>query len=110
MGKPLVKSMVESGCNVSVVCRRKVDEKDSRRLQDSGGGYFYGDAKDRKFMDDVLKRHYDAIVDFCIYTSEEFKERAGSFLDNTDQYVALSTAAVYADIPTPKNESYPRYI
>ena len=110
MGKPLVKSMVKSGCNVSVVCRRKVDEKDSRLLQDSGGGYFYGDAIDRKFMDDVLKRHYDAIVDFCIYTSEEFKERAGSFLDNTDQYVALSTAAVYADIPTPKNESSPRYI
>lgn len=110
MGRPLVRSMVECGHSVSVVCRRKVVECDTKRLADGGGGYFYGDAKDRSFMGDVLKRHYDAVVDFCIYTSDEFRERMGAFLDSTDQYVALSTAAVYADTPAPKNESSPRYI
>ena len=109
MGRPLVKSLVEGGRNVFVVCRKKVDE-DANNLISRGGGYFYGDAKDQEFMGGVLNRHYDAIVDFCIYSSAEFRERMNAFLDKTDQYVCLSTAAVYADIPTPKNESSPRYM
>ena len=110
MGKPLVKSLAEGGNSVSVVCRRKVGEEDLRRLARNGGGYYYGDAKDKQFMESVLNRHYDAIIDFCIYSSDEFRERMGTFLDMTDQYVCLSSAAVYADIPTPKNESSPRYM
>lgn len=110
MGKPLVKSLAEGGHSVSVVCRRKVGEEDLQRLAGNGGGYYFGDAKDKQFMDGVLNRHYDAIVDFCIYSSREFRERVGVFLDKTDQYVCLSSAAVYADIPTPKNESSPRYM
>ena len=110
MGRPLVKSLAEGGHSVFVVCRKKVSEDDVERLARNGGGYFYGEAKDKEFMGGVLNRRYDAIVDFCIYSSEEFRERMNSFLDNTDQYVCLSTAAVYADIPTPKNESSPRYM
>lgn len=110
MGRPLVKSLAEAGHCVSVVCRRKVGEEDASRLAGNGGRYFYGDAKDRKFMEGVLSRRYDAIVDFCIYSSIEFRECMGSLLDATDQYVCLSTAAVYADIPTPKGESSPRYM
>lgn len=110
MGRPLVKLLAESGHCVSVVCRRKVCEGDAARLANCGGEYFYGDAKDGKFMDGVLNRHFDAIVDFCIYSSEEFRERVSTFLAKTDQYVCLSAGAVYADIPTPKNESSPRYL
>lgn len=110
MGRPLVKSLAEDGHSVFAVCRKKVGEEDVERLARNGGGYFYGDAKDKQFMGEVLNRHYDAIVDFCIYSSAEFRERMNVFLDKTDQYVCLSTAAVYADIPTPKNESSPRYM
>lgn len=110
MGRPLVKSLVESGHCVSVVCRKMVGEEDVKRLEKAGGRYFYGDAKDKGFMDGVLSHHFDAIVDFCIYTSKEFKDRIDTFLEKTDQYVCLSTAAVYADISTPKNESSPRYM
>ncbi len=110
MGRPLVSLLVEGGHRVFVVCRRKVGEEVIRRLESGGGGYFFGDAKDKSFMTGVLSRHFDAIVDFCIYSSEEFRERMAAFLDKTDQYVCLSTAAVYADIPTPKNESSPRYM
>ena len=110
MGRPLVKSLAETGHCVSVVCRKNVSEEDANRLAGNGGGYYYGNSKDSTFMEGVLKQHYDAIVDFCIYSSEEFKERIGTFLGTTDQYVCLSTAAVYADIPTPKNESSPRYM
>ncbi len=110
MGRPLVKLLAEGGHRVSVVCRRKVCEEDASRLENCGGEYCYGDAKDRKFMDGVLRRHFDAIVDFCIYSSGEFRERVNPFLDKTDQYVCLSAGAVYADLPTPKNESSPRYL
>ena len=110
MGRPLVKSLVDGGHRVFVVCRKKVGEDDADNLTSRGGGYFYGDAKDKEFMGGVLNRHYDAIVDFCIYSSAEFRERMDAFLINTDQYVCLSTAAVYADIPAPKNESSPRYM
>ena len=110
MGRPLVKALIEGGHSVFVVCRKKVGEGDVECLARNGGGYFYGDAKDKEFMGGVLKRHYDAIVDFCIYSSAEFSERMNVLLDETDQYVCLSTAAVYADIPTPKNESSPRYM
>ena len=110
MGRPLVKSLVDGGHRVFVVCRKMVDEDDADNLTSRGGGYFYGDAKDKGFMCGVLNRHYEAIVDFCIYSSAEFRERMDAFLDNTDQYVCLSTAAVYADIPTPKNELSPRYM
>jgi len=110
MGRPLVMSLAEAGHCVSVVCRKKVSNEDVVRLAGNGGGCFYGDVKDKKFMEGVLNRHYDAIVDFCIYSSNEFRERMEAFLGATDQYVCLSTAAVYADIPTPKNESSPRYM
>ena len=110
MGRPLVKSLADAGSCVSVVCRKKVKEEDAACLAGHGGGYFYGDAKDKEFMSEVLARHYDAIVDFCIYSSEEFSDRMNMLLDATDQYVCLSTAAVYADMPTPKNESSPRYM
>ena len=110
MGRPLVKSLAEGGHSMFVVCRKKIGEDEAERLARNGGGYFYGDAKDKEFMGGVLTRHYDAIVDFCIYSSAEFRERMDMFLDRTDQYVCLSTAAVYADIPTPKNETSPRYM
>lgn len=110
MGRPLVNSLIEGGYRVFVVCRKQVNEEDANNLTRHGGGYFYGDAKDKEFMSGVLNRHYDAIVDFCIYSSAEFRERMDVLLDATDQYVCLSTAAVYADIPTPKNESSPRYM
>ena len=110
MGKPLVNSLVDGGHCVFVVCRKKVGEEETKKLENGGGKYFYGNAKDKSFMDGVLSNRFDAIVDFCIYKSDEFRERMHAFLDKTDQYVCLSTAAVYADIPTPKNESSPRYM
>lgn len=110
MGRPLVKSLTEGGHNVFVVCRKKVGDDDVKLVARNGGGYFYGDAKDKEFMCGVLNRHYEAIVDFCIYSSGEFRDRIDTLLGNTDQYVCLSSAAVYADVATPKNELSPRYM
>lgn len=110
MGRPLVEYLLAKGFTVSVVCRRKVGGEDEQRISGLGGRYFYGDAKDKLFMEGVLRERFEAIVDFCIYSSGEFRDRIDTLLGNTDQYVCLSSAAVYADVATPKNELSPRYM
>lgn len=104
MGRPLVTALFEKGYDLTVVCRNKVD--DNR----SGIAYRYGNAKDTEFIAGVVSVDFDVIVDFCWYSSSEFKKNYKTLLSHTKQYVCLSSAAVYADIPTPKNEDAPRYL
>lgn len=103
MGKPLVCELYKKGYKIDIVCRKKVD--DNRDVK-----YYYGDAKDKTFMESVLSNHYNVIVDFCMYSSAEFKDRYESLLTATDKYVCLSSSAVYANVDYPKSESAPLYI
>lgn len=70
----------------------------SRKARPSHGNikYLQGNAHDRQFLHDVLQSRWDAIVDFMVYTTPEFKERALDLLDACGQYVFLSSARVYA--------------
>ena len=104
MGRPLVSALYEKGYDLSVVCR-KVVEDDRKSIR-----YFYGDAKDLNFISYILKDYYDVIIDFCWYSSKEFEANYQTLLKNTAQYICLSSAAVYSDIPEPKDEKAPRYI
>lgn len=56
-----------------------------------------GNAKDLSFLTEILKNKWDVIVDFMVYSTQQFQERAQLFLKSTDQYVFLSSARVYAD-------------
>lgn len=103
MGKPLVSALYERGNNLSVVVRH--DVTDTRPIH-----YYKGNAKDASFMQSVLNAKYDAIIDFCMYGAEEFEQCYKALLQATNQYICLSSAAVYADIDTPKDESAPRYM
>lgn len=103
MGKPLVSELYNKGYKVDIICRKKVN--DNRDVK-----YYYGDAKDKSFMKSVLSNHYNVIVDFCMYSSAEFKDRYESLLEATDKYVCLSSSAVYANVDYPKSESAPLYI
>lgn len=72
----------------------------SRRRHTSGNSnltYRIGNAKDRTFLNGLLTEHWDAIVDFMIWSTPEFKERVRPFLEATSQYVFLSSYRVYAD-------------
>lgn len=102
MGKPLVNLLYKDN-DLSVVCRKKKEE-----LQ--GVCYYYGNAKDRAFMSDVLNQHFDAIVDFCLYSSTEFPLYYEPLLKATDQYICLSSVQVCADIDDPKTEDSPRFM
>ena len=103
MGRPMVSALYDKGYEITVVCRKKVtDDRTSIK-------YFFGNAKDLSFICKVLENKFDVIVDFCWYSSKEFATNYRVLLENTKQYVCLSSAAVYSDIPTPKDEHSPRY-
>src|SRR5690606_29311751 len=72
--------------------------------------YLVGDGHDAEAISAILTQNrYDAVVDFMDYTTAEFKERYGLLLDNTDQYIFLSSYRVYADSEV-LNEKSPRLL
>ena len=66
--------------------------------------------KGMPFLREILKEHYDAVVDFMSYTTKEFQERYKLFLNSTDHYIFLSSSRVYADSKSPLTEESPRLL
>ncbi len=91
MGTPLVDILSEIQTNEIYIT--------SRSVRDSHNNihYIQGDAHDLTFIKYVLNSHYDAIIDFMVYTLHEFSERIELFLEHTNQYFFLSSSRVYAD-------------
>ena len=58
----------------------------------------------------ITETRYDVILDFMSYKLPEFRERVELFLDNTDQYMFLSSCRVYANEEMPVRETSPRLI
>jgi len=85
----------------------------SRRYCKSGGylQYIQGDAHNINFIINILESNkWDTIVDFMVYNTQTFKERVDILLNNTKQYVFLSSARVYADFERPITEISPRLL
>ena len=97
MGKHLVKLLSERGDRVSVTTR-------SARKSTGSIEYIQGNAKDDSFLDSLLSRKWDAIVDFMVYPTPVFKKRAPKLLAATAQYIFLSSARVYAETGEPTRE------
>lgn len=95
MGKPVVKILGARGHRVDVTTRK------ARNDEDDNIHYVVGNAHDMAFLENILNEKYDAILDFMVYKPEEFRDRYIKFLENTSQYVFLSSARVYADSPDP---------
>jgi len=76
-----------------------------------GVTYIQGNAHDSEFLKKILnERHYDVLVDFMIYRTDEFSKRAEFLLSKVDQYVFLSSSRVYADSEKPIKEDSPRLL
>jgi len=58
----------------------------------------------------ITETRYDVILDFMSYKLPQFKTRAPLFLDNTDQYMFLSSCRVYANEEVPVKETSPRLL
>jgi nucleoside-diphosphate-sugar epimerase len=102
MGVHLVQLLADSNVE-TVVTSRKL-----RKLEKVS--FIQGDAHDISFLQSVLTGRWDAIVDFMVYTTQEFKERVNLLLNATSQYIYLSSARVYAESVSPITESSPRLL
>lgn len=72
--------------------------------------YIQGDAHNMIFMQSILKKQWDAIIDFMVYDTSSFKKRVDLLLKSTKQYVFLSSARVYANSEQAITETSPRLL
>lgn len=105
MGIELARVLEQQGEYVDVTSR-KTRNSISNRIS-----FLQGDAHDTNFLKTVLaSKQYDAIVDFMVYSTEEFQTRLPLLLNTTQQYVFLSSARVYAQSAHPLTEDSPRLL
>lgn len=103
MGTHLVQLLNKKEGNVFVTTR-------SERKCEDGVIYIQGNAKSLDFIKLVLSKRWDAIVDFMVYSTIEFQERAELFLKATNQYFFISSARVYSDKELPVKETTSRLL
>ena len=72
--------------------------------------YVQGNAKDINFLKELCSQHWDAILDFMVYTTAELESRIDLLLSSTDQYIFFSSARVYADSSDLITEDSPRLL
>lgn len=94
IGKSLVNLLLKHDHFVAVTSR---SSENKRTLFGGRLVYLKGNAHSKDFILDVLSTHWDVIVDFMQYSTEEFKNRLPLLLTATDQYFFLSSARVYSD-------------
>ncbi|MBR4033109.1 MAG: NAD-dependent epimerase/dehydratase family protein [Clostridia bacterium] len=97
MGIHLIKLLENNGVEVFVTTRRQVMSHGAIR-------YIQGNARNLDFLKGLLSEHWDAIVDFMSYSTEEFRNRVSLLLNATEQYLFLSSSRVYANSEIPIRE------
>ena len=80
MGESLNKFLSDKGVDVFVTSR-------SYRSNIKNIRYIQGNAQDLVFLKSILNQHWDAIVDFMVYSSDNFKNRIDLLLKSTSQYL-----------------------
>lgn len=103
MGSHLATLFSDRGDNVIVTSR---SYRESKKMVN----YVKGNAMNLEFLHDILSEKWDAIIDFMVYTEEEFSERVGMLLDATSRYVFLSSARVYNYSESPIREESNRLL
>lgn len=91
MGVHVCRFLVDRGCDVVATSRRE------RCSEIPGLTYVKGGAKDPLFLQSLLNRHWNAIVDFMSYGTDDFGAVYEQLLDACDQYIFLSSYRVYAE-------------
>lgn len=107
MGTFLVKELAARGNEVFVTTRSAGNKTKSKECNIS---YIQGNAHDGGFLKALMKEHWDAVVDFMVYSTDEFRQRYRFLSGNTGHYIFLSSARVYADSKEPITEESPRLL
>ncbi|MEK6793186.1 MAG: NAD-dependent epimerase/dehydratase family protein [Spirochaetota bacterium] len=103
MGVYLVPELAAMGYEVKVV------SADDAVSSDPKVSYVKADAKNSEIMKELLKGKFDAIVDFMIYGTEEFRGKHELLLQSTAHYLFLSSYRVYNET-VPITEESPRLL
>jgi len=98
MGLYLVPELASLGYEVRVVSLDSV-VSDNPRIS-----YVKEDAKNIDYLKDLLKEKFDVIVDFMLYSAEQFRERVDILPQNTDHYIFLSSYRIYDGSVVPITE------
>lgn len=105
MGAPLVECLIERGYHCCVTSRK------NRTSNTPMLEYNVGNAHDIDFLREILQlKRWDAIVDFMTYTCDELECRITPILNNTKQYVFISSSRVYNGTQGLITESSPRLL
>ena len=97
MGRYIVPQLAQMGYSVDAV---SLDAPDPA-LDPPGVRRIQGNAKDGAFLDPLLARNYDGIVDFMIYPTVELATKLPRMAASCGHYVYLSSYRVYdgKDVP-----------
>ena len=94
----------EQNDQIYVTSRRHIQDIDNIH-------YLQGNAKDKSFISSILEREkFDVVVDFMLYSVDEFKERIDILLGSTSHYLFFSSSRVYAESKELVTESSPRLL
>lgn len=103
MGVPLVQKLSQEN-EVFVTTRSKRDSSHNIK-------YIQGNAKEKVFLEDVLSMcKWDAIIDFMVHSEKDLKILTPLFLENTKQYVFISSSRVYSETNGKITEDTPRLL
>lgn len=103
MGIHLVNELKNSHWQITVTSR-------SEHQSELNITYLKGNAHDIKFLESILDKHFDVVVDFMAYTTTEFESRYRTFLSSCKQYVYLSSSRAYNDSESLITEDTPLLI
>ena len=104
MGTPLVDLLAKQGNDVYVTSRK------SREYSRENIHCIVGNAHDMDFVREILKDHYDVLVDFMNYRLPELQERLHLILNSVEQYIFLSSCRVFSESKMPITEETPRLL
>lgn len=103
MGVYLTEILRERATEVVVTSRKA-------RPSEANVRFVQGNAKETDCLKPLLLQDWDAIIDFMVYSTQEFSARIDSFLSSTKQYFYLSSARVYAGSDEALTEASPRLL
>ena len=105
MGRYAVPELLRLGFDVTVVALDAVQITHAHLT-----GIIANAMDDDWLCEQITQTRYDVILDFMSYKLPQFRIRAPLFLENTDQYIFLSSCRVYANEEIPVKETSPRLL
>jgi len=102
IGIYLIEECLKLGYTVYVTTRKNLKSNKPNLY------YINGDAKNESFISQTIAEgNYSVIVDFMVYTSNEFNERIDLLLSTSSHYIFISTYRVFAETVEKITENSP---